>query len=119
MDLGYIKAQLGAVKDADARKALTNIFTHIVTSVTLGEPTHQTRAGNVQAYYQQSTTASDTGEFSITHGLPAAPSFGIPILDLKQAGAMVVPLEVSKSADSKRIYLKSTSTAAAFTLLVG
>jgi len=119
MDLGYIKAQLGAVSDAGTRKALTEIFKHVCESVDLGEPTHQTRAGNVAAYYQASTTGLSTGEFSFQHGLGVAPSFAIPVLDLRQAGAHLVPLEVARVADTKRVYLKSTSTNAAFVLLIG
>jgi hypothetical protein len=42
----------------------------------------------------------------------------IPVLDLGQPGAQFVPLYVTREADSQRIYLKSGSTGARFTLLV-
>lgn len=118
MDLGEVTAQLGAFKNADEKRALTEIFKALLSGgVSLGEPTHQALAGNLSAHYFASTSAASTGEFSIAHGLGSPPSLGILALDLRQAGAQLIPLEVSRAADSKRIYLKSTSTNAAFVLL--
>lgn len=118
MDIGYIKAQLGPFT-ADQKKALANIFTHICQSVDLGEPTHQMRAGNLQAYYLASTTAASTGEFSVAHGLDFVPNFAIPVIDLRQRGVQTVSLEVSRPADGRRIYLKSPTPNAAVVLLAG
>jgi hypothetical protein len=84
----------------------------------MGVPDHQTRATNFQAYFEQSTTASDTGEFSFAHGLGQTPHLAIPVLDLSQPGARMVPLEVSRAADGRRVYLKSTSTSAPMMVLV-
>lgn len=84
----------------------------------LGVPEHQTRAENSQQYWENSTTASDTGEFSFQHGLPTTPRYAIPVLELDKPGAQVVPLEVSRAADSRRVYLKSTSTGAPVLFLI-
>lgn len=119
-DLGYVTTTLRGIKDDDTKRVLMTIFTHILQSgLTIGEPKHQARSKNLAATYLNSTTASSTGEFSIVHGLDSVPQFAVPMIDLRQAGAQFVPLEVSKAADSKRVYLKSTSPGAAFTLLVG
>jgi hypothetical protein len=46
------------------------------------------------------------------------PHYALPVLELDRPGAKVVPLEVTRAADARRIYLKSTSTSAPITLLV-
>lgn len=111
---------MSGIPDATTKRILKQAFEHVLDNMSFGEPEHQTRAKNFQAYFQSSTTAASTGEFSIAHGLAVAPTLAIPVLDLQQAGAQIVPLQVSRVADSKRIYLKTSagSTGAAFTLLV-
>lgn len=117
-DLGYVKAILRQVPDATTRRALEECFTHVLGNLRFGVPEHQTRAVNLQTYFQASTTAASTGEFSVPHGLGSAPHLAIPVLDLSQPGCKLVPLEVSRAADGARVYLKSTSTAAPLWLLV-
>ena len=119
-DLGYVKSQLTSVPDVPTRKALDNVFTHILGNIRVGVPEHQTRAVNLQAYFLQSTSASDTAEFSIAHGLPDAPHWGIILLDLSQPGAKAAGYTVSRAADGRRVYLKADagSTHAPLTLLV-
>jgi hypothetical protein len=117
-DLGYIKSLLRQVPDAATRRSLEECFTHVLGNIRFGVPEHQTRATNLQTYFVASTTAASTGEFSIVHGLGSAPHLAIQVLDLSQPGATLVPLEVSRAADGSRVYLKSTSTAAPFWLLL-
>ena len=76
------------------------------------------RAENAQLYRLTSTTATVANtEFSIAHGMGAAPTQIVQLLDLSKINAQIVPLQVSRAADSQRIYLKSTSTNAVFTIL--
>lgn len=117
-DMGYIRSLLGGIKDADTKRILTQAFEHVLNNLRVGVPEHQTRSENLQAYFEESTTAASTGEFSFPHGLGTAPTLAIPVLDLGQPGATVVPLEVTRVADATRIYLKSASTSMRFTLLV-
>jgi hypothetical protein len=117
-DLGYVKSVLRQIPDETTRRALDTVMTHLLGNIRIGVPEHHSRAVNLQSYFQTSTTAASTGEFSIAHGLPAAPRLGIAVLDLSQPGAKLVPLEVSRAADAQRIYLKSTSTSAPMWLLV-
>lgn len=117
-DLGYIKALLRQIPDPTTRRALDDAFTHVLGNLRVGVPEAQTRSVNHQLYFQSSTTAASTGEFSIAHGLGQAPHVAIPVLDVSQPGARVVPLTVTRAADANRIYLKSESTSAAFWLLV-
>lgn len=119
-DIGFVKGQLNGITDAATKRVLGSIFEHILGNLRFGEPDHQTRAENFQSYFLQSTTASDTSEFSIAHGLNTAPKLALPVIDLQAPGAKLPALEVSRAADSKRIYLKAAagSTGAPFVLLV-
>jgi hypothetical protein len=119
-DLGYVKTILRGVKDEQTRNVLDQIFTHLMGNIRLGVPEHQTRATNMQAYWQQSTSASDTSVFTIAHGLQSAPHWAIPVLDLSQPGSKAGGFEVARAADSKRVYLKAQagSTNAPVTFLV-
>ena len=118
-DLGYVSRLLRGIPDEKTRAILEQVFTHLMTNIRLGVPEHQTRAVNLQAYWLQSTTASDTSEFSIAHGLGERPHYAIPVLDLDQVGSKVGGFTVSRAADSQRVYLKADagSTNAAITLL--
>ena len=119
-DVGYVTALLGGIPDEKTRRILVAVMDHVLNNLRLGVPDHQARATNLQAYWEQSTSASDTTEFSIVHGLPATPHWAIPLLDLSQAGAKAGGFQVSKAADVKRIYLKAEagSTNAPVTFLV-
>lgn len=119
-DEGYVRSKLRGISNAGDKQILTDIFVYLMQNLRLGVPEHQQRATNLQAYWMQSTSASDTSEFSIAHGLPNTPHYAIPVLELDRPGAKVVPMEVSRAADSRRIYLKvpAGSTGAPFTLLV-
>lgn len=119
-DIGYIRTQLNGIPDATTKRILTSVFEHVLGNLRHGEPENQTRSENFQAYFQASTTASDTSEFSIVHGLNMVPSLAIPVLDVRQVGAKLPQLEVSRAADNRRIYLKAAagSTNAAFKLLI-
>lgn len=68
--------------------------------------------------FQSTTHGTANTEFSIAHGLGVAPTQIIPVLTLNQVGEQIVPLVVSRAADVERIYLKSSSTGAVFSMLV-
>lgn len=108
------------IPDAQTRVVMEKVVTHIVQNIRLGVPEHQARAVNTQQYWQQSTTASDTSEFSIAHGLPSSPRYAIPVLELDRVGSKAGGLTVSRVADTRRVYLKADagSTNAPITLLV-
>ena len=118
-DLGLVRAQLSGIPDEKSRRILMTVFEYLMGNLTFGEPEHQARAKNHQSYFLQSTTAAVAGtEFSIVHGLTTAPHLAIAVVDLKTAGSQLVPLSVSRVADSKRVYFTSTSTSAPFAILV-
>lgn len=118
-DLGYVRSLLTSIPDAPTKRVLQSAFEHVLNNIRIGVPEHQTRATNLQAYWLTATTpATASEEFSIAHGLPSTPHYAIPMLELDKPGAKAVPLEVTRAADAKRIYLRSTSTSAPILLLV-
>ena len=117
-DIGYVRTLLASIKDDGTRRVLIAAFEHVLSNIRLGVPDHHMRATNLQAYWQQSTTASDTGEFSIAHGLPSAPHWAIPVLDLSQPGSKAGYLTVSKAADTRRIYLKADAGSTGVPLVI-
>lgn len=95
-------------------------FRYTYGNLRFGEPDHQERAVNGQFYWLQSTTATDTAEFSVVHGLTSPPAFAMPMLDLNRVGEATPALTVSRVADNRRVYLKASagSTNVPFTLLI-
>lgn len=117
--IGSVESEFGSLP-ADQKRALVAAFRYVLRNLSFGAVEHQKPATNFQAYYLTGTTSSNANtEFSIAHGLGSAPNVLIPVMDLGAIGAQLVPLQISRAADDKRIYLKSSSTSAAMAVLVG
>jgi hypothetical protein len=117
-DIAYIKSVFGGTPDA-IKRAAEQAFTYVLGNLTLGAPEDARRSKNFQWYWFSGTTSSNANtEFSIAHGLQKVPNVILPVLPLSEVGSQIVPLQVSRAADANRIYLKSSSTSAAFTVLV-
>lgn len=111
-DKGTVELLLNALPSAQ-RRPIGDAVKHVIDTWRHGQPDEGQRATNGQWYLRSSTTPSTANtEFSIVHGLGAAPTAIYPVLFLNQVGSQLVPLTVSRAADSRRIYLKSTSTSA-------
>lgn len=116
--LGYIESLLAGLP-ADQKRNLRWAFQHVLQDFRLGRPEADSRAENVQAYYFAGTThATPNTEFSLEHGLGRAPYLLVPVLSLQDVNAQIVPLTVTRAADSRRIYLSSSVASAPFTVLV-
>lgn len=112
---GYIDLQLNALDQA-VRYPLQQAFYYLMDGWRLGSGV---RAENAQWYRISSTThATANTEFSFLHGLSSPPQWIIPVVDLTQINSQLVPLQVSRAADNQRVYLKSSSTSAVFTVYV-
>lgn len=110
---GYVDTLLNALPQ-DLRGPLQSSFHYLFDNWRLGSGV---RAQNAQWYQVTSTTASVANtEFSILHGLSQPPLWVIPVLNLTKVNAQIVPLQVSRAADASRVYLKSASTSAVFTV---
>jgi hypothetical protein len=120
-DIGGLRRLMLGIPDPTTRSIMVQFVEQAFGNLTFGavDPDNK-KATNFQMYHQPSTTAASTGEFTIVHGMDRAPQIAIPVLDLSQPGAKIVPIEVVRSADSRRIYLKTSagSTSALFSLLV-
>lgn len=119
-DIGLIESELGGVPP-DLKRALVASFRYVLGNLSFGAISDErSRATNFQAYYLSGTTpAVAQTEFSIAHNLGSAPNVLFPVAALNQVGAQIVPLTIARAADAKRVYLKSSSTSAAFSVLVG
>lgn len=117
-DIGFVKSFLGGLPD-EHRRAFTNLFTYLLPNLRVGLPGHQKRAENLQWIQLDGTTSSAANEeFSIVHGLAAAPRVAFPCMDLTSSGTQFVALTTSRVPDATRVYFRSASTGAAFTVFV-
>ena len=113
--LGGLEALLGGL-DENTKRALTEVLRALVPNLRGGPVDHQVKLENFQRYYVNSTTDASTGEFTVVHGMGRAPYALRQVLPLDVIGAQMVPLTVTRAADAVRVYLKSASTSAPFTL---
>lgn len=117
-DIGAVKTELAAF-DGAQKAGLLSAFTYVLGNLSISA-SDRGKAGNHLLYYVDGTTSSNANtEFSVAHGMENTPSVLIPVARLNDVNAQIVPLTVSRAADGKRVYLKSSSTSAAFTVLVG
>jgi hypothetical protein len=117
-DIGALRSFLGGLP-SDVKKAVGDAFTYGFKNIRVGLPGHQKPAENLswlQLDFVTSTTANQ--EFSIAHGLASAPRVAFPCLDLTSSGTQMVTLRTTRAADSRRVYLASSSTNASGTLFV-
>ena len=102
---------------SDQRKALQLAFEYVLTNLRLGQPDDRQRAENLQLYYFSGQTAPvANAEFTIEHGLAAEPYNMIQVLPLQVVGVQMVPLRVTRAADTNRVYLSSSVVNAPITI---
>lgn len=108
---GYVQSIINALPQ-ELRSPLTTIFDYVMREYTLGD---SVKAENFAWFRIEGTThTTPSAEFSVEHGMDHAPSKLIPILPLDVTNAMLVPLQVSRLADSRRVYLKSSVAGVTF-----
>lgn len=106
--LGGVESLLGSLP-ADTKRVFNEVFRALVPFLRFGPVTHQAKAENFASYVIVSTSATDTGEFSVAHGMGRAPYRAMPALDLNSSGMEFPILRVSRPADASRIYLKASA----------
>jgi len=117
--LGFVETLLNGLPDATTKVVLKQVFTEILKFERFGPLLHQEPTQVGQRVYLESTTPSTADkEFSIVHGLGRPPYLAVKVLPLDSSGYEDVPLINSRSADAQRLYLRSTSSRAAFFLMV-
>lgn len=116
--LGGLEALVGGLEER-TKKALIELIRAAFPFLRFG-PVDTPKAENFQGYKITSTTASDTAEFSVLHGLGRQPYLMIPIADVTSSGVALVPLTVTRASDAMRLYVKTEtgSTSKVFQLYV-
>ncbi len=115
---GYVLSLLGGL-GTDVKRVFTAVFEYMLRDLAWGHVEDQTRAGNFRGYYYTATTPSiQMQEFSIVHGLGVTPYVLIPVLPLDVTDAKTLRVQVSRTADAQRIYLKSPETDAVVYLMI-
>lgn len=116
-DIGTIETYLAGLDSNDPRvrdqnrKILKAIFEYMLKDLRFGRSIHQDPSKNFGGgFFKGTTDAVANTEFSIEHTFGRTPYLLIPVLPLDTVGARIVPLEVSKAADSSKVYLKSSET---------
>lgn len=108
---GFIDSLINQLPQ-EQRTIFSNIFDEVLRQFRVGDGD---KAQNFAWFQVESTTHTTANtEFSVVHGMEAPPSRFIPSLRLDVAGAQLVPLKVSRAADSRRAYFTSSSTSAVF-----
>jgi hypothetical protein len=114
----YVTALLAGLP-VEEKKALKTAFEYVLDNLRFGRPEPNERAENGQHYYFEATTpAVANAEFTIIHGLASPPYILIPVLPLDDLRAQLVPLMVTRLADSQRIYLSSPTASARIRVMV-
>ena len=117
-DKGQVDLYLNTLPP-DIRGPVGQAIKYVLDNMRLGQPDEGKRAQNLQWYLRTSTTATVANmEFSFAHGLSQVPTAVYPVLFLSEVGSQTVPLTVSRAADANRVYLKSSSTGAVFSVWV-
>lgn len=97
--------------------ALKEAFRELGERMSLGLPEDGRKAGNFDARYIVVTFSVANTEHRITHGLGRPPVALLPVLRVSTGKAVGPRIEVTREADSKYLYLKS-SEAATLTFLI-
>lgn len=113
-ELGYVESELTGFPAAE-RPVHKRIWQHVLklSKMRFGRvnseqaEVSQNMGGGL---YTATTPSVANTEFSIAHNFDAAPYLIVPVLGLDQVGQKIVPLEVSRAADNRRVYLKSSET---------
>jgi hypothetical protein len=118
-DLGYIESQLTGIADPALRKVLLSVFKYLLKDVRFGRAEDAEASVNFGGgFFEGTTPATPNEEFSIEHSFGRPPYLLIPVLPLDAIGANIVPLQMERAADSRKIYLSSSVASANFVVYV-
>jgi hypothetical protein len=114
----YIESILSGL-EPNARRVVSKAFEAVVSQMKFGPPIHQQPTRNWGGLYVQGQTAATPNEeFLVEHNLGKIPYVAIPVLSPRVAGSSVLDLAVSRPADDRFLYLKSSIANAAFWMIV-
>lgn len=105
--VGGLEAIVGGLP-SDTKKVLVELIRAAFPNLRFG-PVDTRKAENFNGFHVTSTTGASTGEFSIEHGMGRIPYRMQAVADLGAVGASLVPLEVTRAADARRLYVKTSA----------
>jgi hypothetical protein len=114
----YIESILSGL-DPNSRRIIGKALETIVSQMKFGPPVRQQPTRNWGGLYVQGATADVPGEeFIVEHNLGKIPYLAIPVLSPRTTGSAVLDLAVTRPADDRYLYLKSSVPSTAFWLIV-
>lgn len=114
-DQGFVESQLAGVPDSGLKKILASIFKYVLKDVRFGRAEDTEASTNFGGgFFEGTTHATPNTEFSIEHSFGRPPYLLIPVLPLDAVGANIVPLQLERAADARKIYLSSSVASATF-----
>lgn len=117
-DIGALRSYVANLQ-SDIKKSVGDALSYGFKNIRVGLPGHQKPAENLSWVQLDGVTSTSANqEFSLAHGLGVAPRVAFPCIDLTSSGTQLVTLTVARAADTKRVYFRSGSTNAAFTVFV-
>jgi hypothetical protein len=108
--IGFINQLLNGLSNAGDKKIFQLCFEEAIKQARLGD---SDKAENFAWFATEFTThAVANTEFSVEHGMDSIPSKFIPSLRLDVVNSALVPLTVTRAADARRVYFKSSVASA-------
>jgi hypothetical protein len=105
--------------DEPEKRILTSVFDYVLKDIRFGRGTDQEASKNFGGgFFKAKTPSVANTEFTVAHTFGRTPYLVIPVLPLDQVNAKIVRLEVTKAADTNRIYLRSPDTDATVFLYI-
>jgi hypothetical protein len=114
-DFGNINTMLNGIADPSLKQIFVKVFEYLLKDIRFGRAVSGDPSKNFGGgFFLGTTHATANTEFSIQHTFGRIPYLLIPLLPLNTVNAEIVPLKVTKAADSQRIYLSSSTESAPF-----
>lgn len=110
-DFGNVNTYLNGLADGDVKRILAQVLEYILKDIRFGRAVAGDPSKNFGGGFFSGTTPSVANtEFTIAHTFGRKPYLAVQVLPLDQVGAKTVRLEVTRAADSNRVYLRSPDT---------
>jgi hypothetical protein len=116
-DSGNINTMLNGIQEPGLKQIFVKLFEYLLKDIRFGRAINGDPAKNFGGgFFSGRTSATPDQEFTVAHSFGRAPYLAIPVLPLNTVNAYLPRLNVSRAADSNRIYLSSPDADAAFFL---
>lgn len=112
-DLGAVEAMLQSLPEEQGRRTHREVWKQVLPDMRFGRATPTGPAKNFGGgFFGATTSATPDREFVVPHSFGRPPYLLIPVLPLDTVGATIVPLTITRTADSRNVYLSSSEASA-------